>query len=258
MSNSALHYKSAMDSFKIVIVEDDFQFVLKVEMLLDEMGLKLEKSFDNAEEALPYIRSNPPDLVLLDIFLKGEMTGIELANQVNDLEISFIIFSADSDEELYDRVKQVNLISYIIKPFNNLTLKSAIEIALRKMGHHQDDIETLADSNSETVFRYSFFIRKNKQLIKISINDIKWVYSEGNYCFIVTVNRKHVIKASLSKLVRRLPANKFVRVHRSYLVMVSRIDNVDYANNHLLIEEAEIPIGRTYKAELVKRLDLFG
>ncbi|MEM9824821.1 MAG: response regulator [Bacteroidota bacterium] len=82
-----------METFKIVIVEDDFQFALKVEMLLDEMGLKLEKAFDSAEEAMPYIRSNPPDLVLLDVFLKGKMTGVELANQVNDLGISFIIFS---------------------------------------------------------------------------------------------------------------------------------------------------------------------
>lgn len=247
-----------MDSFKIVIVEDDFQFVLKVEMLLDQMGLKLEKSFESAEDALPYIRSNPPDLVLLDIFLKDKMTGIELAQQVNDLGIFFIIFSADSDEELYDTAKQVNLIAYIIKPFNNLTLKSAIEMALKKMGHYQDDIETLADSSTETIFKYSFFIRKNKQLVKISINDIKWIYSEGNYCFIVTINRKHVIKASLTKLVKRLPINKFVRVHRNYLVMVSRIDNVDYANNCLYIEHNEVPIGRTYKADLVKRLNLFG
>ncbi|MEM9821305.1 MAG: LytTR family DNA-binding domain-containing protein, partial [Bacteroidota bacterium] len=197
-------------------------------------------------------------LVLLDVFLKGKMTGVELANQVNDLGISFIIFSADADEELYDVAKQVNLIAYIIKPFDNLTLKSAIEIALRKMGNYDEDIETLAESSADTVFRYSFFIRKNKQLIKISINDIKWVYSEGNYCFIMTENRKHVVKASLSKLVERLPANKFARVHRSYLVMVSRIENIDYANNRLYIEDNEVPIGRTYKADLVKRLNLFG
>ena len=106
-----------MDSFKIVMVEDDFQFMLKVEMLLDEMGLKLMAKFESAEEAMPYIQANPPDLILMDIFLKGKMTGVELANKVNDLGIAFIIFSADTDQELYDVAKKVNLIAYIIKPF---------------------------------------------------------------------------------------------------------------------------------------------
>ena len=240
------------------MVEDDFQFLLKVEMLLDEMGLKLEKKFESAEEALPYVRSNPPDLMLLDIYLKGKMTGVELANAVNDLGISFIIFSADADEELYDMAKDVNLIAYIIKPFDNLTLKSAIEIAQKKFEYRLEGIETIAESSADLVFKHSFFIRKNKHLYKIVVSDIKWVYSEGNYCFIVTENRKHVIKASLSKLYSKLPSNKFVRVHRSYLVMVSRIDNIDYGNNRLYIGENEIPIGRTYKADLVKRLNLFG
>lgn len=247
-----------MKTLDIVMAEDDFQFVVKVEMLLDKIGLALQKRFDSAEEAIPYIRSNPPDLILLDIHLQGKLTGTELANVVNDLGISFILFSADPSKEHYINLTGANLIAYIVKPFDDLTLRSAIEVVRKKFDQKQDRIEMLSESRDDLIFEDSFFIRKNKHLHKVVTNDIMWVYSEGNYCFIVTEKKKHVIKVSLTKVSAKLPPKLFVRVHRSYLVMESRIDNIDYANNRLYIEENEIPIGRTYKAGLVNRLNLMG
>ena len=246
----------ANPGFSIVLLEDDFSFSLEIELLLEKMGLELVARFVRAEDALEYVKHSPPSLVLSDIFLNGEMTGVEFGQQIKEYNIPIILFTVDADRTLYEEAKKAILIAYIIKPFDDLTLQAAIELAQKRLRLLNLGIEAASKmEETQTIYKDSFFIKKNKKLHKIEIKDIYWIQSDGNYCTIFTDEGKHVVLMSLTKLKNKLPVDKFVQTHRSFLVQLNKVSNVDYTNNQLVVNSESLPIGRRFKSQLIKRLN---
>lgn len=102
----------------------------------------------------------------------------------------------------------------------------------------------------------SFFIRINNQLKKVDLREIDWIHADGNYCFINASAKKFAVKISLRRLVLRLSPLQFIRIHKSYVVNIDRIEGIDMSENSVLIGKQRLPIGRVYKEELFKRLDI--
>lgn len=244
-----------MSKLKLLVIEDDLSYALELEMMLsvDYELLPIAKSVD---EALSILEKENVDLILSDIFLEGEATGIELSEQIRDKNIPIIMMTFSKDEELYQRSKANNLIAYLVKPFDALTLRSTIDLAITKMGLSPESIDS-AGALGEQVYQNSFFIRTNKQLVKVILSDIKWIQSDGNYCLVVTNNRKYAIKLSLTKILKKLPAKDFIQAHKRYLVQLNCITQIDTSANQLFVGEEPIPIGRKYKPELFDKLGWF-
>lgn len=102
----------------------------------------------------------------------------------------------------------------------------------------------------------SFFIRSNYQLIRVRWNDIHWIHADGNYCYIVTADKKYAVKSSMKKLLTRLPLQYFLRIHKGYIVRIDYIEKIDTKDNIVTVGQTDLPMGRIYKEPLLQQLDI--
>lgn len=110
--------------------------------------------------------------------------------------------------------------------------------------------------NLNPVKRDFIFVRHNNIINKVKLGDVQWISAEGNYCYIHTANKKYAVKISLKKLADKLSPVRFLRVHKSYVVQLSYIEKIDTNQNCLQINDQYLPIGRVFKSNLIKRLDI--
>jgi DNA-binding response OmpR family regulator len=151
---------------EILIVEDNYSFALELEMLLKELGYHNISHLENGEKALQRILTLPPDLIILDMHLKGKLLGIEVAEAVAHLSIP-ILFISVAGEALYNRTQQLpNSIGYLVKPVHPITLRSAIELALS--GLEKDSLKV-----AKREITSPFILLKQEQTYyKVGLTDI--------------------------------------------------------------------------------------
>jgi len=240
-----------MTTFNILLVEDNLSFALEIEMLIKELDYGFVGQVDNARDAIAAINLHTPDLVLMDIGIKGQVNGIELASSLEKKNIPFIFITQSRDRTTYTHAQSLKPFAYLVKPFDLFTLQSTLEQAVRTLNNIQKREEATAENDLE-----SFYIRNNNVLNRIKYNEIYWIKSDGNYCNIHTEKKKFVTKISLVSIMKKLEKLEFMRVHKQYIVPVKRIENINLFNNLLYVGDKLIPIGRSYKSNLVKQLDL--
>ena len=233
---------------KIYIVEDEPLIAETIKTALEKEGYTILGMTDNAKEALFDIQEMQPDLVLLDITLDGAMDGIEMITHLKKKkEIPFIYLTSHSDDITLERAKQTEPSGYIVKPFNEKNLKSNIELALYKYKVQKQTISTNENFNS-------FFLKNKGEIIKIELDDILYLEAFDNYCNLYTSTAKHLISHTLKSVEEKLPSQKFLRVHRSFVVNVEKIKSIQ--EGYLFIEKNKIPISTSNKDELMKNIHL--
>lgn len=120
-------------STNVLIIEDEFTIALDIEVRLKKMGFGVVGIADNADKAIRLADEEAPDIILLDIFLEGSKDGVEIAKQINnELSIPFIFLTANADEATFKNALNVLPYGYILKPFKDIDLKHAIDLALLK------------------------------------------------------------------------------------------------------------------------------
>lgn len=112
------------------------------------------------------------------------------------------------------------------------------------------------DEPPATILQDSFFIRNNYTLIRVRVKDVWWVHADGNYCYVVTSEKKYIVKSSLKKLLSRLPVSLFVQIHKGYVVQIECIEKVDIKENVVMVCDTPLPLGRIYKEQLLENLDI--
>lgn len=110
------------------------------------------------------------------------------------------------------------------------------------------------DKNQETP--RDIYIKQGPELQRLRLSEIVWIKSEGNYSVFVTREKKHVLKIPLSRVLKVMPAEEFIQVHRSYAVRLDQIASINVQSNVLFIEDESIPIGRTFKELLLSKINL--
>ncbi len=240
-----------MITFTVLLVEDNLSFALEIEMLIKELNYGFAGQVDNARDAIVAIDKHTPDLVLMDIGINGQVNGIELARSLEKQNIPFIFITQSRDRSTFKDAQSLKPFAYLVKPFDLLTLRSTLEQAVRTINGPQKETAAAGENDPE-----SFYIRNNNVLNRIQYSDIYWIKSDGNYCNIHTEKKKFVTKISLVSIMKKLEKLEFMRVHKQYIVPINRIENINLFNNLLYVGEKTIPIGRSYKSNLVKKLDL--
>ncbi len=102
------------------------------------------------------------------------------------------------------------------------------------------------------------FVSSEGQYQKVRINEILWITSAGNMAHLHCVDKTFIIRMSLTGLLKLMPTNLFMKIHKSFIVQLDAIDRIDRTNNELIIQNNPIPIGRNYKSELLARFNLIG
>jgi len=102
----------------------------------------------------------------------------------------------------------------------------------------------------------AFFIKQNNIYKKVPFDTVLWIKAEGNYSMVHVDNKRYVLKISLKKVMEQLPKKLFLQVHRAYIVYLSKIENIDVSNNELTVSGHKIPLGRSYRDDLLDNLDI--
>lgn len=102
----------------------------------------------------------------------------------------------------------------------------------------------------------AFFIKENNILKKIPYDVVLWIKAEGNYSMVHTENKRYVLKISLKKVLDQLPDDRFLQIHRAHIVDILKIDDIDIANSELTVNGKKLPIGRSYKDDLLDNINI--
>jgi DNA-binding LytR/AlgR family response regulator len=241
-------------TIKILVVEDEMIIAANISLLLTNLGYEVTGIVPRGEEALLHIKQNQPDIILLDIQLKGEIDGIETAQIMQaDYDIPIIYLTANADDFNFNRAKSTHPYAFISKPFKKLDLQRAIELTVTQLKTEKSHEQT-NNGNSASPFILSdcIFVRHHEKMVKVDIKDILYIEAERNYCRIYSKDKEYLLVMTLKDMDEKLPQRHFIRVHRSFIVNLSQIDEV--ANSHIVIDKKAIPVSKTLKEELLNRL----
>ena len=237
----------------ILIVEDDFSFSLELEMLVKNIGYTVLASVDNSAKALEYIFADQPDLILMDVDINGKLTGIELAEKIQNLDIPILFITSFKQSDIYHRAKQTNFIGYMVKPVEEYSLRSSIELAINNLSLKNNIPPTEVTAFP---FKKDLFFKKKGVFKKIRIDQIHFIEAHGNYSITNTMDDKLTTSLSLSELEIILKDHYFMRVHRSYVINLQKITTLDIVNNKVWIGQQIVPISRANKMKLIEAVRL--
>jgi len=227
-----------------IIVDDNPIARMAMTKLVEQVkDLSLMSECENAMEAYNMVNKNPVDLLLLDIEMPG-MTGIELIKNLGKRK-PFIIFTTAKTNYAVDAF-ELNVVDYLVKPIEPPRFLKAIERVKEAMESIKEQVEV---KDREFVF-----VKDNGILKKIGADDILYLEAMGDYVKIFTPQKFHIVHATLKSIEEKLPASKFMRVHRSYIVALNKIDFIE--EGVININGSAIPVADAYKAPLNNRLNL--
>ncbi|WP_269684473.1 LytR/AlgR family response regulator transcription factor [Flavobacterium lacustre] len=226
------------------ILIDDEPLAIKVlqNYFTDFSDFEIIGTFNNALEALEFINNNGVDAVFLDINMPM-MTGFELISLIEN-KTRVIITSAFREfaVESYD----LDVLDYLLKPIplprfvkciNKITtefnLKNNIKIENQRIDSH-------------------IFIKVDKKMIKINIDEILFIEGMKEYVKVITVDKTYITRKSLTSLSDELPADRFIRIHKSFTIAIDKVKSIE--GNKIQIHSYTIPIGRNYSKDAKSKI----
>ena len=241
---------------KILVVEDEMIIGAKISMQLTSLGYEVTGILPRGEEAILHVQQNKPDIILLDINLKGKIDGIETARQIQlQNNIPVIYLTANSDEATFNRAKSTRPAAFISKPFKQLDLQRAIELTISRMAEQENGNqppEHPGDTEQPFILSDRIFVRHKEKMVKIMLSDILYMEADRNYSRIFTTTKEYLLSITLKRIEERLPVKLFQRIHRSYIINIMHVDEV--VESHAIIAQKPIPLGMGMKEQLMQRL----
>ena len=233
-----------MEKIKCLLVDDEptaldilQNHLSKIEMI------EIVGRCKNATEAFNSISSNEVDLIFLDINMPG-ISGISFARSINrSIKIIFTTAYREYAIEGFD----LHAVDYLLKPISYERLLDAVTNYREQ--HLQKQVLSQAGTKSDFIF-----LKIDRKMHKIDFNKILWIESLSDYLKIKTTDGAKVTRETISGLEAKLP-NNFLRIHRSFIVALKRIDR--YSTEEVIVNGKSLPISRSYKEDVLKKLEQF-
>ena len=250
------------NDIQIIIVEDDIIIATDLQIRLQRLGYKIIGIAKNSDEAAQLFQQNDVDLLLMDINIQGKKDGIETAQLLQSQRVVPLIYlTALADKETIDRAKITRPSAYLTKPFNEVDLQVAIDIAINNFAFQRkvvepNDLNTPpTDLTADNILRMNdkLFVKQNYRFQKLQIADIQFIKADNHYTDIILEKKKITLRLSLQSILDRLNSEDIVRIHRSYAVNLQRMD--EFNDTEIVICKNSIPIGQSYKSAFLKRFD---
>jgi len=204
--------------------------------------IDLVRTFTNPKDALAFLKDNFVDLIFLDINMPG-ISGLQFVEKLQSKP--YIIFTTAYSEYAIDSYN-FEAVDYLLKPIEFDRFYKAINKVKKQI--------QLNSLQQDSLLSKFIFVKDGYKQIKICIEDILYIQSEGNYLNIVSNNEKVLVRMTFQSLMEKLPANLFFRVHLSYVVNFSHIQKIE--DNHIFIQDTKIPMGIKYREKLLNFLNL--
>lgn len=231
----------------ILVVEDEIIIADDLCQALEHAGYTVVGPADNAADALKLLADNPIDLALLDINIKGDTNGTELASIVRaEHNVPFMFITSYYDAATLRKAQATQPSAYLVKPFQEEVLLINVALALKKT-------QTAAEPAEAATGK--LFVRDAGKLLPVDPAAITIAQGEDNYTRIkLQTGKEYIVSSTLKAVEQKLPANRFCRIHKSYLVNLDFIDLIE--GNVLRVQGTTLPIGKTYRSQLIARLDV--
>lgn len=239
----------------IVIDDEKMSRTILKTLCAEFKDLTIVKEFSNSMEAFKFLHSNEIDLIFLDIHMPG-FTGLDFIKTLKNPPK--VIFTSGDPKFAIDAFEFSFIVDYILKPVTAVRFEKAIKkakklIYLESLEKQKDT--TTNSSQQEEDYTNDFYVNIDRRLVKIDLPTICYVQAKGDYIFVKTDDNEYEVHASLKKIEQKLPTSLFLKVHRSYIINVKKI--IDIEDNSVLInKDVIIPVSRSNRPDLMKRLDL--
>ncbi|NMH87019.1 LytR/AlgR family response regulator transcription factor [Flavivirga algicola] len=228
-----------------IIIEDEIPAQKILKSFISKIpSVVLVGTFKAAIEANSFLNNNTIDVVFLDINLP-DMSGLDFIKTVKNPPA--IIMTTAYPEYAVSSFELATIVDYLVKPFSFDRFLKAINKAKDRVGIPEKISEE--NNNDDTIF-----LNVDKTLHKLILSDILYIESDRNYITVVTETQKLSYIDSLKNWTAKLPESQFIQVHKSYIVNSKFVDKI--SGNTIFVKAHKIPIGRTYKQELLKALGI--
>lgn len=226
---------------KCVIIEDDEQSLNALLQLTKQVrDISVEKVYSDAKDAMHGLTPGDIDFILLDIELPG-MNGIDLLSSLNWAPP--VIFTT-SNPQYAQKAFELNVVDYLMKP-----------ISLPRFVRAVSKVKEVTKTDNEVAVNVDWVFIKNKSVFeRVYHKDILWMQALGDYIKINTRNQMYVVHTTLKSLETKLPRNKYVRVHKSFIIQIENIKTVE--DTTIYVQDMAVPIGNMYKEEFIKKINL--
>jgi DNA-binding LytR/AlgR family response regulator len=232
-----------------IIIDDEKMARVIIKTFCNEIeDLHILHEFSSAIEAIKFLNENTVDLIFLDIHMPN-FSGLDFIKSLKNPPK--IILTTSDNKFAIEAFEYDFIIDYLLKPIKLPRFIKAIEklnkkeISSNSLGnevHNTPDVEN------------DFYINIDRRLIKIDLPSIYLIEAKGDYIKIKTENQDYTVHSTLKKIEEKLPDSLFLKIHRSYIINLKKI--VDIEDNSVLIKKDVIPVSRSKRPELMKRLDL--
>ena len=228
-----------MKKLSCIIVDDEPVARKILQEFVEQVPfMDLQGKFENAMKTEAYLRNNTADIIFLDIEMP-KVSGLQLLQKIN-IESMAILTTAFPQYALEGY--ELDIIDYLLKPFAfNRFLKAV---------HKAKDYYQMKTRTSGTLASSYIFIKSEKRIEKIDLNDILYAESVGNYVSVYTENKKIIAYLTMKSLESQLPSADFIKIHQSYLVNCSKIDAIE--GNEIKIVGKSLPMSRNYREMVMK------
>jgi len=232
-----------------IAIDDEPLALDKIREYIKRIGyLNLIDCFDNAIDAIDFMKSNKVDLIFLDIQM-DELTGIQMLESIH--EKPKIILTTAYDEYAL-KGYELDVCDYLLKPIPFQRFLQACEKVYDQMYPPRRPDISIPESGSEKTQGY-FFVKNGSVTQRINFDDILFVEGMKDYLRIYTSKEKVMTLLSFKKLEEVLPADLFMRIHKSYLISLNKIESIE--RSHVKIAGESLPVGDSYRREFFKVID---
>ncbi len=237
---------------KCIAVEDEPLALEQITGFIDKIPyLQLVGRFKNGLDAIFFLKSNPVDLLFLDIHL-NDISGIQLLQTMN--RKPYIIFTTAYDQYAL-KGYELDVTDYLLKPFTFERMLKAVDKVYDLLLEKTKKIKAEPEF-SESAARDVIFVKADYKMKKIRLNEILYIEGCGEYLRIELISGHILSLMNYQKIMSMLPNEKFVRIHKSYIVAIDKIDCIE--KSLVTIAKKSIPIGEFYKNSFFSLLEKLG
>ena len=216
----------------ILIVEDEAIVASDIQYSLQKLGFFVTGVAASGELALSMIKSSQPDLILMDIMLQGKLSGLDTAELIMKMySIPIIFLTAYVDEVTLSRAKKCEPFGYIIKPFKEIQLQTAIEMALYKFKKEDDLIKErnllYSIMDNSKIMNDMLFIKSENKIVKIKLADIYFIHTDQSEVVIYTNNSEFKLHSSINELKEKT-GELFIQLSDQFLINKEKVLRIDY------------------------------
>ena len=234
-----LSYFFVMDILKCIIIEDQLPAQEILQRYIEEVpNLELVGTYVSPLKALSRLKGDEIDVLFLDVHLP-KISGIELLSVLPNPPA---VILTTAFEEYAVKGFEMDVIDYLLKPFSFERFLKSIH-----------KIQRIAKSEKPIIHRQALFAKSKHVIQRIDIEDIKYIEAKGDFILLCTSSQRHMANISLSDILPKIGAH-FIRCHKSFIINIQAIERIN--GNRILINNKEIPIGRTFREGLLQALEM--